>query len=147
MGRGGGRERPSEAKLRANRENARRARPGARRAADAGEEETLKQALRRARGLTEQAVAVLEQTMRGRNKLLALRAAAEILDRAGLPRTSQQPVTLSTEPPKLVIFRHFDPPPGWSESPSALHDEGDEFAGPAPEGTIELGEPAPRTIG
>src|SRR5262245_60232671 len=61
MGRGGGRERPSEAKLRENRENGRRARPAARRAADVGEEETLRQALRRGRGLTEQAVAVLEQ--------------------------------------------------------------------------------------
>jgi hypothetical protein len=151
MGRGGGRERPSEAKLRANRENAHRPRPGTRRAADVGEEETLKQALRRARGLTEQAVAVLEQVLRGRNKALALKAAAELLDRAGLPRMSQPPIALSTEPPKLVILTHFDPPPGWSEVPPPMPEIGHEVVD---DGEVVLDEPEsagsdapPRTLG
>jgi hypothetical protein len=94
-----------------------------------GEEETLKQALRRARGLTEQAVAVLEQVLRGRNKALALKAAAELLDRAGLPRASQPSVALSTETPKLVILTDFDPPPGWSDVPPPLREHGHEIAG------------------
>jgi hypothetical protein len=62
-------------------------------------------------------VAVLEQVLRGRNKSLALKAAAELLDRAGLPRVSQPPIALSTAPPKLVVLTHFDPPPGWTDVP------------------------------
>jgi hypothetical protein len=68
----------------------------------------------------EQAVAVLEQVLRGRNKTLALKAAAELLDRAGLPRISQPPIALSTETPKVVILKHFDPPPGWSDVPPQM---------------------------
>jgi hypothetical protein len=88
-------------------------------------------------------VAVLEQVLRGRNKALALKAAAELLDRAGLPRTSQPPITLSTEPPKLVILTHFDPPPGWSDVPPLLPEDGHDVAGQVSLDVVGGDKPAP----
>src|SRR5262252_3753829 len=94
MGALGRRERKSELKARTARENARRPRPGARRARDAGEEDTLRSTLTRLRELTPLAVAALEKALTSRDPAVVVRSAGDILDRAGIARQTQTKVAL-----------------------------------------------------
>ena len=79
-------EKKSQRKAATSRANARAPRPAARRASSAGEEETLKRAVAAVRQFTPAAVAVLKRAMQSRDLGIAVRSAAEVLDRSGIAR-------------------------------------------------------------
>ena len=120
-------EKKSQRKAETSRANARAPRPAARRAASAGEEETLKRAVSSVRALTPAAVAVLRRGMKSRDLSIAVRSAGEVLDRAGVPRQTQSAVAVSVqEPPKIIDLRddEDDPAPsGWNDRPTVAATE------------------------
>lgn len=116
MGAAGRKEKPSEAKLRACRENARKPRPSARRAASSGEAATLQRALERLRALSSRAVRVLERAMRSKDPMVAQRAASEVLGRSGLAIHVNQTLTVdpAVDAPKALTIVTFEAPPTWN---------------------------------
>src|SRR5690349_21113304 len=102
MGAAGRPERPSERKREANRANARRPRPSARKVPEKAAE------------LLKRVHAELRALLKHKDPEVRLRAAAQIMDRAGAPRRSEQTVAQFTDfKPKLYQLgrpEDFKPP-------------------------------------
>src|SRR5262245_51797665 len=130
MGRNGGSERASLTKALANRANAAKPRLSKRRGSDDSQQQ-LAECVELLRAGAPLAVALLQQIMgdklfihrngqRQRVRIstsLRLRAAAELLDRAGVARRLAHGIDLAIAPPKLFEIRHFPPPPSWNPDP------------------------------
>jgi hypothetical protein len=113
MGALGRPEKPSERKAVTSVENARAPRPSARRAKNAGEEEELRRALTTLRRYSRRAVKILVQALGSSDGALRVRAAAEICDRAGLPKQTNQAVSITSEPKLVIIRDDFQAPESW----------------------------------
>jgi hypothetical protein len=70
-----------------------------------------------------------EAAMNSNDLAIAVRACAEVLDRAGLARRVESSVTLNPTPPKLLEIRYFPPPASYGSAP----DEEPEDVGGEPE--------------
>jgi hypothetical protein len=89
---------------------------------------------------------VLEAAMNSNDLAIAVRACAEVLDRAGLSRRIESAITLNPPPLKLVEIVWYPPPPsyGVDESESAQDaDMNGEPALPAHEHKETPTEPEP----
>ena len=117
----GQRERPSERKRQANAQNGRRPRLASRRGSP-NSEAVLRQSLEALRELTPRAVALLKKALAAKDIGVAVRAASEVCDRAGLPRRSESLMAFVEEPPKLFDMTPFEPPPSYSEEPPTRPD-------------------------